>query len=106
MSKLLPEDPPEESLDPSDQEGWSEFRRLAHRMVDDMLDHLSRLPDQPAWRAAPPEIRRSFNQAVPRTGVGAVAAYENICDWFSLIPTATCIRASGAGFKATVRYSA
>jgi glutamate/tyrosine decarboxylase-like PLP-dependent enzyme len=76
MSKLLPEDPPEESLDPPDQEGWSEFRLLAHRMVDDMLDHLSQLPDQPAWRAAPPEIRRSFNQAVPRTGVGAVAAYE------------------------------
>ena len=35
---------PETTLDPSTPEEWSEFRGLAHRMLDDMLDHLAGLP--------------------------------------------------------------
>ena len=63
----------EQTLDPQD---WPSFRALAHRMVDDMLDHLSTLRDQPAWREMPREVRESFRSDVPRHGVGDAAAYD------------------------------
>lgn len=63
------------SLDPVD---WNAFRALAHRMVDDMLDHLSTLPEQPAWQSMPPEVRRALStESLPRTGSGAEAAYAD-----------------------------
>ncbi len=66
--------PPEHAtLDPQD---WDAFRALAHRMVDDMLTHLSTLRDQPAWREMPPAVRASFDEALPSAGVGAEAAYR------------------------------
>jgi glutamate/tyrosine decarboxylase-like PLP-dependent enzyme len=61
------------SLDPRD---WNEFRRLAHRMVDDMLGHLATAHDQPAWREMPHEVRESFKTALPHQGAGDEAAYN------------------------------
>lgn len=61
------------TLDPSD---WGAFRALAHRMVDDMLDHLSTLREQPAWREMPPQVRASFDEPLPMGGIGASATYE------------------------------
>jgi aromatic-L-amino-acid/L-tryptophan decarboxylase len=62
------------TLDPPN---WDAFRALAHRMVDDMLDHLSTLREQPAWRPMPPHVRRRLNtDPVPRQGIGDEAAYE------------------------------
>lgn len=52
----------EESLDPSD---WSAFRALAHRMVDDTLDHLASLRTQPAWQPMPDSVRTSFHEPIP-----------------------------------------
>jgi glutamate/tyrosine decarboxylase-like PLP-dependent enzyme len=65
------------TLDPAD---WDAFRALAHRMVDDMLEHLESLHDQPAWREMPRPVRDSFNAPVPRTGVGDAAAYATFVD--------------------------
>ena len=65
------------TLDPAD---WNAFRALAHTMVDDMLDHLEALPEQPAWREMPRPVRESFNAAVPRAGVGDAAAYATFVD--------------------------
>lgn len=65
------------SLDPAD---WQQFRLLAHRMVDDMLHHLSTLRDQPAWREMPREVRESFASDVPRQGAGDAAAYAAFVD--------------------------
>jgi aromatic-L-amino-acid decarboxylase len=63
------------SLDPAN---WDEFRALAHRMVDDMLDHLSTLRQQPAWRPMPPLVRRTLaTEPLPREGAGATAAYDD-----------------------------
>jgi glutamate/tyrosine decarboxylase-like PLP-dependent enzyme len=62
------------TLDPAD---WDAFRTLAHRMVDDMLDHLSTLHEQPAWREMPRPVRESFGAPVPREGVGDAAAYAS-----------------------------
>ena len=73
----MPEKHEELTLDPAD---WTAFRSLAHRMVDDMLDHLSTLRDQPAWREMPPAVRESFNAPVPRAGVGEAVAYATFVD--------------------------
>ena len=67
----------EETLDPVGPEAWAAFRVLAHRMVDDMLDHLSGLSEQPTWRPIPGEVRAALSEPVPRRGQGAEAAYRD-----------------------------
>jgi aromatic-L-amino-acid/L-tryptophan decarboxylase len=66
----------EESLDPATPADWTRFRHLAHRMVDDMLDHLSTIRDQPAWQPVPESVRAALQSAVPLDGEGNEAAYE------------------------------
>jgi aromatic-L-amino-acid decarboxylase len=63
----------EETLDPAD---WEAFRALAHRMVDDTLDHLATLRDRAAWQPMPPAVRAGFDEPLPRGGEGEEAAYE------------------------------
>src|SRR5262244_4018708 len=65
--------PAELSLDPDD---WEEFRRLAHRMVDDMLEHVATLRDRPAWQPMPDSVRASFDEPLPIEGEGAEGAYR------------------------------
>ncbi len=65
---------PEESLDPAD---WNAFRALAHRMVDDSLDHLATLRDRAPWQPMPPAVRAALTgEAVPRAPQSAEHAYE------------------------------
>ena len=45
---------PAASFDPAD---WDAFRSLAHRMIDDLLSHLERIREQPAWQAVPGDVR-------------------------------------------------
>src|SRR5712671_3542002 len=70
----------EETLDPVGPADWNAFRALAHRMVDDMLDHLSTLHNQPAWRQMPKPVRESFHAPVPSVGVGDAAGYVSFVD--------------------------
>jgi aromatic-L-amino-acid decarboxylase len=63
----------EATLDPHD---WEAFRALAHRMVDDTVDHLRTLREQPAWRRMPDDVRASFDEPLPREGEGADAVYD------------------------------
>ncbi|MEP6573749.1 MAG: pyridoxal-dependent decarboxylase [Gemmatimonadota bacterium] len=72
--------PPEETLDPGTPADWAGFRTLAHRMVDDMLDHLSSLRDQPAWRPMPDGVRTSLVEPLPIDGIGADAAYRDFLE--------------------------
>ncbi len=65
----------EETFDPRSPEEWAAFRALSHRMVDDMLTHLAGLREQPAWREMPASVRKALVEPIPRTGVGAEAAY-------------------------------
>ncbi len=62
------------SLDPTD---WAALRALAHRAVDDSIDHLAGRADEPVWRAMPDEVRESFSGSLPRAGSGADSAYED-----------------------------
>lgn len=67
----------EATLDPRD---WEAFRALAHRMVDDTLDHLRDLRDGPPWRPMPDAVRASFPEPLPREGQGAEAAYADFAE--------------------------
>ncbi len=51
----------EDTLDPSD---WNAFRLQGHRMLDDMIDYLEHLRDQPVWQPMPDDVRHSFRQAL------------------------------------------
>ncbi len=56
------EEPRIPSLDPED---WQADRAQAHRMLDDMLDHLEGLRSGPVWRPMPDAVRASFDAALP-----------------------------------------
>lgn len=65
----------EESLDPAD---WSAARALAHRMVDDAIDHLGGVRDRPLWQEMPASVRASFAEAVPKGPKPLQAVYSEI----------------------------
>ena len=64
----------EESFDPCN---WDEFRGLAHRMVDDMLDHLRDLPNRPAWQEMPTATRKRLREPLPIEPQGVESAYDD-----------------------------
>jgi aromatic-L-amino-acid/L-tryptophan decarboxylase len=64
----------ESTLDPLD---WGAFRALCHRAVDDMIDHLSTLRDQPAWQPMPSSVVDSLKQPLPSQPQGDAAAYQD-----------------------------
>ena len=71
-------DSPELTFDPGD---WDEFATLAHRMVDDTLEHLRTLRDGPAWRPLPTEVRaRLQDEAVPLQPQGEATAYADFVE--------------------------
>ncbi|HEX7152417.1 MAG TPA: aminotransferase class V-fold PLP-dependent enzyme [Thermoanaerobaculia bacterium] len=72
----------EHTLDPAD---WTAFRALAHRMVDDTLDHLASLRDQPAWRPMPEEVRTALSGPLAEPQ-GATAAYEDFLTYVRPYP--------------------
>ena len=65
----------EDSLDPAD---WSAARALAHRMVDDAIDHLGAVRDRPLWREMPASVRANFAEAVPRGPQRLETVYSEI----------------------------
>ncbi len=66
------------TLDPAD---WNAFRELAHRMVDDSLEHLRTLGDRAPWTPLPAATRASLeNEPLPRAAQGADAAYAQFAE--------------------------
>ena len=51
------------TLDPAD---WAETRKHAHRMLDDMLDHIQHIRDRPVWQPMPPGARDAFRAELPQ----------------------------------------
>ena len=65
----------EESLDPTD---WGAFRALAHRMVDDSLDHLRTLGERAPWTPMPSTVRAALTaEPLPRAPQSAERAYDD-----------------------------
>jgi aromatic-L-amino-acid/L-tryptophan decarboxylase len=51
------------TLDPAD---WAHTRNQAHRMLDDMLDHIQHIRDLPVWQPMPQDKRDQFQEPLPR----------------------------------------
>ncbi len=51
-----------ETLDPAD---WEASRALAHKMVDEAVDHLVQVRERPVWRPMPDNIRAKFQSGLP-----------------------------------------
>jgi aromatic-L-amino-acid decarboxylase len=63
------------SLDPDD---WEALRAQGHRMLDDMVDHLSDLRRGPVWQAPSPAARAALNEPLPL----AATELEDVHDTF------------------------
>jgi glutamate/tyrosine decarboxylase-like PLP-dependent enzyme/ribosomal protein S18 acetylase RimI-like enzyme len=74
MEKIIEPTNAEESLDPAD---WSGLRGLGHRMVDDMMNYLESIGEQPAWRAPTREAIDNLTQPLPVTPQDAAGVYED-----------------------------
>jgi glutamate/tyrosine decarboxylase-like PLP-dependent enzyme len=69
-----PAPPPERTdLDPVD---WAAERAQAHRMLDDILDHLQGLRQGPVWRPMDDEARGAFRTGLPWAGQGIAATHD------------------------------
>ncbi|MFQ6172577.1 pyridoxal phosphate-dependent decarboxylase family protein [Oryzobacter sp. R7] len=75
--RALPAPDGSTGLDPDD---WDSFRSLAHRVVDDLVDHLATRRDQPVWRPMPDDVRASFDSPLPRAAAGAAEAYAAVSE--------------------------
>jgi aromatic-L-amino-acid decarboxylase len=62
------------TLDPDD---WSALRTLGHQMMDDMIDHLANIREEPVWRPMPDAIRAGFTASMPKAASAPEAVYEN-----------------------------
>ena len=67
-------DHPPETLDPAD---WGPLRALAHRVVDDALDHLASVRERPVWQATPDDVIAKLRRPLPRAPEGAEQAYRD-----------------------------
>ncbi len=68
---------PEVTLDPQD---WEAFRQLGHQMLDDMVDHLQSLRDQPIWQEIPDAVQEAFQQPLPEDTTSQTEVYESFKD--------------------------
>jgi len=65
----------EETLDPDD---WTETRRLAHKMMEDVLNDLEMMRLRPVWKPMPDSVKGTFGTKAPR----APQALESVYDEF------------------------
>ncbi|MBB4392563.1 aspartate aminotransferase family protein [Bradyrhizobium sp. ERR14] len=65
------------SLDPQD---WSEFRALAHRMLDDAIDGIANVRARPVWQSIPDSARAAFRADVPREASDLAEVYREFAD--------------------------
>jgi glutamate/tyrosine decarboxylase-like PLP-dependent enzyme len=73
----------EPSLDPGD---WDAFRALMHRAVDDAVDGLASVREQPAWRAIPPEVKAALDD-LPLEGEALDETYARYRELVEPFPT-------------------
>ncbi|QPF94017.1 pyridoxal phosphate-dependent decarboxylase family protein [Bradyrhizobium commune] len=65
------------SLDPQD---WSEFRALAHRMLDEAIDGVANVRARPVWQPIPDEIRAAIRTDVPREASDLAEVYREFSE--------------------------
>ncbi|PSO15873.1 aspartate aminotransferase family protein [Bradyrhizobium sp. MOS003] len=65
------------SLDPQD---WSEFRALAHRMLDDAIDGIANVRSRPVWQPIPDATRAAFRADVPHEASELAEVYREFVE--------------------------
>src|SRR3954465_14777853 len=65
------------SLDPQD---WSEFRALAHRMLDETIDGIANVRAHPVWQPIPGGVRAAFKADVPREASDLADVYRDFSE--------------------------
>lgn len=65
------------SLDPQD---WSEFRALAHRMLDEAIDGIANVRARPVWQPIPDEVRAAVRTDVPREATDLADVYREFSE--------------------------
>ena len=65
--------PSESSLDPHD---WKQSRALAHQALDEALDFLESVRERPVWKPVPAAVKQDLAEALPETGQGLEATFE------------------------------
>lgn len=64
------------SLDPTD---WTEFRCLAHAMLDQAINHLRGVRDEPVWQPLPAEAAAAFRDDLPFEQQGTDRVCRDLC---------------------------
>ncbi|MCA1500974.1 aspartate aminotransferase family protein [Bradyrhizobium sp. NBAIM14] len=65
---------------PLDPQDWSEFRALAHRMLDETIDGIANVRARPVWRPIPDDVRAAFRADVPREASELAGVYREYCE--------------------------
>ncbi len=63
----------ETTLDPQD---WEEFRKQAHRMLDDMIGYVEHVRDRPVWQPIPEETRANFRESLAQRPMSLSRVHE------------------------------
>ena len=71
------ESAPEDSLDPAD---WEAFKDLAHRLLDDAIDHLRTASERSVWQPVPETVRQALVQPLPVHGQGLERTCREVVD--------------------------
>ena len=75
--------PTEETLDPVD---WAPIASLAHRIVDDAIDHVSSVRDRPVWQPMPEHVQAFFKAPLPDQPMPVKEVYGLIRDHLMAYP--------------------
>jgi glutamate/tyrosine decarboxylase-like PLP-dependent enzyme len=65
----------EETLDP---ENWEGIRKLGYQIIDDMVEHLKNIREQPVWQPIPQEVKDVFQSSIPIEGQDIHSIYDEI----------------------------
>ncbi|MFX0072325.1 MAG: pyridoxal phosphate-dependent decarboxylase family protein, partial [Candidatus Hermodarchaeota archaeon] len=63
----------EENLDP---QNWKEIKKLGHQMIDEMMDYLQNIRNEPVWKPIPNEIKKEYDTAIPTKGSNRKNVYD------------------------------
>ena len=75
---------PDASLDPAD---WEAFKDLAHRLLEDVLEHLRTVPERAVWRPVPAAVRQALAEPLPFQGQGLERTWRDARELILPYPT-------------------
>jgi aromatic-L-amino-acid decarboxylase len=69
-----------ESLDP---QNWGDIRAQGHRMLDDMMDYIANIREQPVWRPIPDDVRARFQVSLPQQSTDLAEVYQEFREFIA-----------------------